>query len=348
MTAESGKLRLEQVCRDRWEKEFVQFADANFQQSWTYVELLASKQGCTHEHVCFWDKNKLVGLASVRIKRVPMVRVGVAYVAGGPLVNRGTEGDKDRFRRCVEALLEEYTSKRKLTLRIGAPIGGMDWNEEAIAVLVNLSMVPAPRRGYRTVLLDLTRPLEVIRSSLAQKWRNCLNASEKGELCVRWDSNIEAFHRFRAGHDAFVKDKGFSVELDASFYAELRHRESGDTSLRLACVEIDGHPVAMHLGSYCGDTAVYLLGFTDAQALQSKAAYFLHWEVIKKAKSLGMRWYDLGGIDPEENPGVFKFKTGFSGADVCAAGPVELAPGVLRHHLLYGIERGLRITRGGS
>ena len=42
-----------------------------------------------------------------------------------------------------------------------------------------------------------------------------------------------------------------------------------------------------------------------------------------------MRWYDLGGIDPEENPGVYKFKRGLNGKEVRAAGPHELRPGGL-------------------
>jgi hypothetical protein len=39
-------------------------------------------------------------------------------------------------------------------------------------------------------------------------------------------------------------------------------------------------------------------------------------------KENGFRWYDLGGIDPEGNPGVYSFKRGFSGIDVCQLTPL--------------------------
>jgi lipid II:glycine glycyltransferase (peptidoglycan interpeptide bridge formation enzyme) len=199
-------------------------------------------------------------------------------------------------------------------------------------------------RAYRTLLLDLDRPLDDIRKGLAQKWRNCLNASEREGLSVRWASDSKAFSQFRVNHESFVESKAFVVDLDANFYESVRNQTNNDAALELALVEVDGRPVASHLGSYLGDTAVYLLGFTEDVALSKKAAYFLHWEVIKRAKQRGMKWYDLGGIDPEENPGVFKFKSGFSGIDVSAAGPMQFGPDPLRSSLLRCIE-GVRRLR---
>ncbi len=341
------KLRIENMDRMRWNSEVAEFADANFQQDWAYFDLLAERRTCQHEEVGIWEGENLLGIASVRIRRIPLLRMGVAYVAGGPLVNRGAEGDLDRFKKCLEALRDEYVRKRKFTLRVLPPIGDCPWNRGANEVMMDLGMAPnRTGRKYRTLLVDLRRPLEAIRSGLAQKWRNCLNSSERESLSVRWTSDLAAFEKFQADHEFFVKSKGFSVDLDAAFYRSVRERESDATSLELAIVEKDGESVAIHLGSYLGDTAVYLLGLTEETALKSKAANFLHWEVIKKAHQRGMRWYDLGGIDPEENPGVFKFKAGFCGDDVQAAGPMEFAPGTLRRCLLQGIEKARAARRG--
>lgn len=340
------RLQLEHLECDQWALEFGRFSDANFQQSWAYADLLANRRSCIHEEVGFWENRDLVGLASVRIRKLPVIGLGVAYVAGGPLVNRGTEGDEARFSRCLAALQEEYVHRRKLALRILSPIGDARWNEAAHSAMLQLGMHPCARgRGYRTFLVDLQRPLEEIRKGLAQKWRNCLNASEKAGLTIRWTSAPEDFKRFQRDHEKFVKNKGFSVELDAEFYVDVRSVESTDTRLELAIVELEGTPVAAHLGSYLGDTAVYLLGLTEDAALDTKAAYFLHWEVIKRAHERGMARYDLGGIDPGENPGVYKFKAGFRGEDVQAAGTMEKGPGVLRSGLLRGIETALLVRR---
>ena len=85
--------------------------------------------------------------------------------------------------------------------------------------------------------------------------------------------------------------------------------------------------MAGHVASLLGDTSVYLLGATLEAGLKAKASYLLQWNAILEAKKRGLSWYDLGGIDPEGNPGVYHFKKGLGGLEVCAAGPFEMAPG---------------------
>jgi len=71
-----------------------------------------------------------------------------------------------------------------------------------------------------------------------------------------------------------------------------------------------------------GDTGIYLLGATSDAGLNAKGAYLLQWNMIQWLKENGIRWYDLGGIDPDANPGVFHFKKGFSGVDVLQVSPL--------------------------
>lgn len=342
----TSNVRLERLDREFWISSIRRFGDASFQQSWAYAEVLASRRNCLHEEVGFWEGDELVGLASVRVRQIPVLGLGVAYVAGGPLVNRSADDNLLKFKVCLKKLREEYVEKRGLVLRILAPVGDHAWNEDIRAAMSGMGMVPSQNgRSYRTLLLDLDRPLDEIRKGFAQKWRNCLNASEKEGLSIRWTSEPRAFSEFRVGHEAFVRGKGFSVNLDAAFYESVRNHSDNDAALELALVECDGKPIAFHLGSYLGDTAVYLLGLTEELALSKKAAYFLHWEVINRAKGRGLKWYDLGGIDPDENPGVFKFKSGLGGNDVCAAGPMEMGPGRIRLGILRCIEGILNRTR---
>jgi hypothetical protein len=65
-----------------------------------------------------------------------------------------------------------------------------------------------------------------------------------------------------------------------------------------------------------GDAGLYLLGATNEKARDLKASYFLQWRVMMWLKERGASAYDLGGIDPETNPGGYHFKSGFGGSDV--------------------------------
>jgi hypothetical protein len=78
-----------------------------------------------------------------------------------------------------------------------------------------------------------------------------------------------------------------------------------------------------------GDSAIYLLGATSDDGLNAKGAYLLQWTLIQWLKENGIKWYDLGGIDPEGNPGVYSFKRGFSGNDVFQLRPLVACDSVI-------------------
>ena len=76
--------------------------------------------------------------------------------------------------------------------------------------------------------------------------------------------------------------------------------------------------------SAIGESAIYLLGATNESGLKVKASYLLQWNMIQLLKEGRIRFYDLGGIDPVANPGVYHFKSGFSGVDVSHITPVSV------------------------
>jgi len=79
--------------------------------------------------------------------------------------------------------------------------------------------------------------------------------------------------------------------------------------------EHEGKPVSGLVCSPMGDSAIYLLGATNDDGMKLKASYLAQWTMIRRLKERQIRFYDLGGIDPETNPGVYHFKSGLSGAD---------------------------------
>ena len=120
--------------------------------------------------------------------------------------------------------------------------------------------------------------------------------------------------------------KGFTTELGASFYDRVQQQASTEDRMLVAIAVEDGKDVAGVVVSLLGNTAVYVLGATTIDGMRSKAAYVLHWGVMDTARQAGYQWYDLGGIDPKGNPGVYHFKSGFGGADVVMPGPFEIYP----------------------
>ena len=112
-----------------------------------------------------------------------------------------------------------------------------------------------------------------------------------------------------------------------------------------------GIPVAGPVASAMGDTAIYLLGATSDEGLKSKGAYLLQWTLIKWLKENGFRWYDLGGIDPERNPGVYHFKRGLSGTDITQINPLVACNSAVSSAIVragLAMRRALNTWRGAA
>ncbi len=224
----------------------------------------------------------------------------------------------------------------------------------AARVFADLGFGPASQgERYRTLLMAIDRPAELIRKGLEQKWRNGLNRSERNGLSIRSGTEEGLFKEFVGLHREMLGRKGFGVDLPADFYAKVQEGLDDPERFVVSLADAGGCAVAGHVASILGDTCVYLLGASNRQGMESKASYLLLWHTIQAAQLRGCRWYDLGGIDPQGNPGVYHFKQGLGGQDVFAPGPFELRPAGLRRHIvrtgewMYRSARTLRLAGRG-
>lgn len=339
-------LAMEQVDRSTWELLAGGFIDYNYQQTWAYGQALAQKRRALSEHVVVRCGERVIGMADVRIRQLPVIGGGIAYISSGPLVRAGESEHGGALKAMLGMLVARYVHERGLSLRILPPIGNARENHCLSMAFAEAGFATARRvRGYRTFLVDLMPSETQLRAALAQKWRNCLNASQRQGLCVEFGTSSMMLQQFNALLAGLVARKGFAVELDGSFYAGLQNDLSDQDKLTIGLVRGGGETHAGGVFALHGDTCVYLLGATGEAGMKSKGSYLMHWQVMQLARQRGLRRYDLGGIDPVGNPGVYGFKRGMGGEDLTAAGPFECSPTSLRHHLVVAAEWAHRATR---
>jgi len=337
---------VEPVDAGRWRELTCQFRDHNYRHLWAFGCAAAARLGAQSEHIAIREHERLLALANVRTRRIPMIGGGLAYISGGPLVQRNERGDTEALRLCLEALQREFVQRRGCVLRVAPPLGADDWNTLVSEQFTAAGFGRAERaRVYRTIVVDISDSPERIRQRLQQKWRNCLNAAERNAINVHCGEGAELLVTFRGLFDELTARKGFDVELDAAFYARVQEHLEPNERFTVLIARVAGAPAAGMLVSLHGDTAVYLLGASNERGHQSKAAYLLQWRSILAAKERGCTRYDLGGIDPVGNPGVYHFKCGLGGADITAPGPFECAPSGLRRLVTLGGERLYRRLR---
>lgn len=336
------------VDRTEWQRLAPSFLDYNYRQVWDFGVACAKRLNATSEHIIIEKENEVIALADVRIKRIPIIGGGIAYINGGPLVRRCADDlcQTENLKVVLEVLRKYYVNDKKLVLRIQPPLGPGEWNDLQSKIFQDMGFeFRGQSNRYRTIVLDISPPLEMVRKQFHQKWRNCLNNAEKRDLIVKTGTDEKSFATFVHLYQEFISRKTFDINLSPQFYFQVQKRLINQERFLISIVYKDDQPIAGHVSSILGDTCVYLLGATNGQGLKNKAAYIVQWSVIQAAREAGCQFYDLGGIDPEKNPGVYRFKKRMGGETITASGPFEYCPNGLRRILVHGCEKAFKILR---
>ncbi len=334
------KLSLKQLTRSEWDILAPRFSDLSDRQCGSYSERAARTIGAECEFVGVFDADQLIGLANVRIKKLPFIPLGVAYVNYGPLTVRNKEFMIEPFALCLCAIAQEYVHRRRLMLRVAPPLSGGHWQPGQLACFESQSFF-ATKRGKptETFILDLAKPVEEIRRHLDGKWRSDLSKAERSNVQVIRTSSPSDFDIFEPLFNNLVERKNFSVPQDLVFFREVQQKAQPYEQFVLHLAWHNNEVIAGHLGSFVGDTATYLLGATNSKGRELRASFLLQWAVIQYAQSIGKTFYDLGGIDLQNNPNVYRFKQRINGRHAAEIGPYEFAPSSLTRAALAVIEQ---------
>lgn len=330
------------------------FDDANLYQTWSYGGVRWGEQNLSH--LVLKRGGEVLGMAQLRIVRPTRFKFGMAYLRWGPLFQRrGRPLDPEVAVNLARALEEEYIDKRKLFLRVlpnafaGSPRAAL--MESAFCRFKREPLVAD--NIYRTFIVDLSPPIEDLRKKLDPKWRNKLSGSEKNNLSVMWakgtDTCGDRYRTFCLLYNQMQKRKTFETTVDVEEFGRIQQDLPESHRMQVLICEDNGVPVAGLVVSAIGDSAIYLLGATSDNGLKSKGAYLLQWTMIKWLKERGVKWYDLGGIDSELNPGVYSFKKGFSGIDVTQMNPLVACDSMVSSTIVkagLAMRRSLHTWRG--
>lgn len=341
------QVEVDRATPTEWSAMLDLFYDANLYQTWSYGAIRWGRKNLSH--LVLKRNGEVFAIAQLRIIRPTRFNFGMAYLRWGPVCHqRGKELDAEITACVARALHEEYVSKRGLLLQI-LP-NAFEGSARAAVFQSSFSkFTQEPRTAdneYRTFVLDLTPPIEELRKKLDAKWRNKLTQSEKKGLKIVAGNGTDEYRTFCQMYEQMWKRKTFETTVDVEEFGRIQEDLPETHRMRVLICEQAGTPVSGVVASAMGDSAIYLLGATSDDGLNAKGAYLLQWTLIQWLKENGIRWYDLGGIDPEGNPGVYSFKRGFSGNDVHQLSPLVACSNVVSSAVVRASLAAHRVVRG--
>lgn len=313
-------VEVDKVTRREWSSLIERFDDGNIFQTWSYGAIRWGERNLSR--IVLKKDGEVVAMAQAALWTLPILRIGIAYVANGPMWRfRGKEEEVDRLQQMLRALREEYAVRRGLFLRL-VPNEFEEKNSTIRSIFEDegFRWKPSP---YRTILLNLSPSLEDLRKRIDQKWRNQLNRAEKNNLKLINGSDAALYGKFSFMYNQMLSRKQFETSVDINEFQVIQGDLPDPLKMKIIVFECEGEPVSALVGSAIGDTGIYLLGATSDNGMKKKGSYLLQRRMIQWLKESGCRYYDLGGIDPEKNPGVYHFKLGLSGKDVYHIGQFD-------------------------
>jgi len=297
------------------------FDDANIYQTHSCGKMLWGKAKV--EHMIMKNGREPVGIAQVALVKAPLIRGGTALVFWGPLwKRRGLPENIAVFFKIAEALMSEYVARRGMLLRVIPNQLGRNTTE----MRSHLEKAGFLYKGgfYRTYLLDLSLPADQLRKRLHQKWRNCLNRSEKEALTVSDGTDIDSYDAFcDLFKDMWVRKKFTDIPIEPAKLRLILQDLPDDLKLRIFLCRKEEKPLAGAVISAIGNTAVLLSAASSEEGRNVMASYFLEWKIVEWLRGRGIGTYDLGGISPA-HPSVNHFKEGLGGEEAGHAGLFEL------------------------
>lgn len=155
-------------------------------------------------------------------------------------------------------------------------------------------------------------------------------------------SMAEATMRRNSGKNVYPQRPYFNA-LTATVPSITKGHDPAQLSLGTFCAYEYGRPAATNFVLFFGDTATYLYGAANSNALRSKAATYLHWAAMQEARKRGLKYYDLGGIDEARWPTLTNFKRQFRGKEFSYMGNIDIPVRPILYRL-YNLARRIRGT----
>ncbi|HSH05985.1 MAG TPA: peptidoglycan bridge formation glycyltransferase FemA/FemB family protein [Anaerolineae bacterium] len=280
--------------------------------------------GWTSRRVWLRQDDRIVAGAQIMFRSAAFGIAKIAYIPHGPLVDWDNH---DQLTVLLNEIDQAVYEHRASLLKIEPLLWQNDFPSDRwhqICQTHNLIPDTDTIQPPRTMLIDLTPPLDDIMKSFKQKTRYNIRLAGRKDVTTRIGTraDIPAFNKL-------IQSTGDRNEFGVhtpKYYENAFDLFMPDNGA-LILAEYDNTPLAAIMVMTHANHAYYLYGASSNEERQRMPTYAVQWAAIEWAKERGCTHYDLWGL-PDADPdtledqfqdrndglwGVYRFKRGFQG-----------------------------------
>lgn len=295
-------------ARTDWDAALARFDDCSPFQSYAWGEYRRGLGWQPYRWAAFNERGEIVAMLQAYLRRHPF-GIGMLWSEGGPV------GDLSACDETLQTCIRETVGLKRLYCRVRCD------RPRSIHQVLEMKTrgwnVPwaSLNSGY-TAVLDLDRDDEAVLASAARNWRANVRRAEKDNVVSRQWLN-PSVDIIQAAFHSMEQAKGLSEQHSRAELEQLLTK-TGHQLIVYRSDDVRGELLSLGGALVFGRQANLWLFVTTPAGRTARASYSVFRALVQHCKRIGVTAYDLGGIDPFENPGVYRFKKD-SGAT-----PIEL------------------------
>jgi lipid II:glycine glycyltransferase (peptidoglycan interpeptide bridge formation enzyme) len=291
------QLLSEQASAETWDSNLLQMPDYNIFQThawgrhrsnfgWTPLRLIAYDEG-----------NNATAMLQVMMRRYPG-NIVLLWGPGGPV------GNIDAWDDSLREALVQVAQSRRVYCRISS-LRAYRSEDAFILAACSWTRCSQPLNSGLSLCLELSNEEQYLKG-MTKNWRYNLNRAKRQEQTVGlWEEpDIE---EVRKVYDSMEELKGLEVQHTAKDLLSI-FQVCRDNIIAYCCLGESGEVLGLKACAVFGEKAMDLLAANAVEGRKTSASYWLSATVVAHAIKMGVTHYDLNGVDPVANQGVFKFK----------------------------------------
>jgi lipid II:glycine glycyltransferase (peptidoglycan interpeptide bridge formation enzyme) len=278
-----------------------------------YAESISEEKKLDVEYFFIKDLSGApVAIVQVLNKRI-LGLFNIYRVNRGPLFFAGQKIDAPEI-AVILTLLKRSLGKKSRGLLYIAP--DIQYSEALVDLFSNIGFKYRKNKAaWESAYIDIDLDESQILDRMSGRWRNSLKKALKLNLNIQNLSKYDSITHFINLYECNKVDKGF-VGVSTKRVLDFLRASSKSSGISIFIANIKNRDDSPSREEVLGGVAIihtsgvatYLIGASTEEGRRKDVNTLLLWAAILKAKELGCKKFDLGGLGDSTPSGIAKFK----------------------------------------